>query len=334
MYTLGIETSCDETAVAVVENGTTVRSSCVSSSVNMHRKFGGIIPEIASRYHLEYINDVAAQALREASLRLDDIGLIAVTSHPGLMGSLLVGVSFAKALSFGRGIPLIGVNHLHAHLFAPFLNQRGYTFPFIGLVVSGGHTSLAYVSAVDRIRIIGQTRDDAAGEAYDKVAKLLELGYPGGPVVDRLAGATALSPFRFNCGRIKDSLDFSFSGIKTDVMYRCRALGHTSKTVKAQICRAFQEEVVAVLVEKSLAACRQFNVNRLSVGGGVTCNSSLRQRLQLACREHGITLLLSEPRFCIDNAAMIASLGYHLFRRGKRSPLTLTPAASARPRRR
>ena len=332
MYTLGIETSCDETAGAVLKNGTTVCASTVSSSINLHRKFGGIIPEIASRFHLEYINPVIEEALKKAQLSLADIKLIAVTCRPGLIGSLLVGLSFAKTLSLGRGIPFIGVNHIHAHLFAPFLNQPRLRFPFIGLIVSGGHTSLMHVKDVTSIRVIGQTRDDACGEAYDKVAKLLGLGYPGGPEIDALAQTVSETPFRFTCGRIKDSFDFSFSGIKTAVMYTIRDRPRLTKKSKAEICLAFQKEVIAALVEKSITACLQHRVSILSLGGGVACNSHLRAQFIRACAAQNITLLLSPPAFCQDNAAMIAALGYHLYRKGKRSAYSLNANASSRPR--
>ncbi|MCM8812791.1 MAG: tRNA (adenosine(37)-N6)-threonylcarbamoyltransferase complex transferase subunit TsaD [Candidatus Omnitrophica bacterium] len=322
MITLGIETSCDETAAAVM-CGAAIRASTVSSSVHRHEQFGGIIPEIASRYHLSFIVGVTKTALEQAGTTLSQIDLIAVTQRPGLLGSLLVGVSFAKALSYALRKPLIAVNHIKAHLFSPFLACRRMPFPFIGLVVSGGHTSLALVRDFDRIRFLGKTRDDAAGESFDKVAKMLGLPYPGGPVIDRLAQTVASSPFNFHCAPLKDSFDFSFSGIKTQVLYTLQALPNISAPVQTEISYAFQKAVVDSLVEKSIGACRRYKVRRLAVGGGVACNSALRRRLQERCAGEKINLHLPPAAYCVDNAAMIAFLGYHLFRRGKRADLYL-----------
>ncbi|MBU4305118.1 MAG: tRNA (adenosine(37)-N6)-threonylcarbamoyltransferase complex transferase subunit TsaD [Candidatus Omnitrophica bacterium] len=328
MYTLGIETSCDETAAAVIKNSATVLSSCVSSSVHIHNKFGGIVPEIASRFHLEYITAVTRQALAKANITLPDIGLIAVTSRPGLVGSLLVGVSFAKTLAFSLHKPLIGVNHINAHLFAPFLKKQRFLFPFIGLVVSGGHTSLALVRDFNKIKIIGKTRDDAAGEAFDKTAKILGLGYPGGPVIDKLAKTVSASPFQFSCAQLNDSLDFSFSGIKTNVLYTYQKIKQKNRLTKAHIAHAFEHEVVNTIVSKSIRACKKQRLRLLSAGGGVACNSLLRTQLTQACKREKITLLLAEPHFCLDNAAMIAALGYRLFKKGIRSKYSLTASAN------
>ncbi|MCK4995189.1 MAG: tRNA (adenosine(37)-N6)-threonylcarbamoyltransferase complex transferase subunit TsaD [Candidatus Omnitrophica bacterium] len=328
MIALGIETSCDETAAAVLKNGKEVLSSCVSSSIHMHRKFGGIVPEIASRFHLEYITPVTKKALKKAGLKLSDIDLICVTHTPGLMGSLLVGVSFAKALSFGLNKPVLGINHIKAHLFAPFLEKGNFKFPFIGLVASGGHSSLAQVLDFDKIKIIGRTRDDAAGEAYDKVAKMLGLPYPGGPAIDKLAQSISASPFRFKCARFKDSFDFSFSGIKTNVLYTWEKVTTRNKKTKAQIAHAFQKEVVKSLTVQSIAACKKFNIKILSVGGGVACNSYLRQCLAEAGKKEKIKVMIAAPELCLDNAAMIAALGTHLYKKGERSDYTLTAASS------
>ena len=351
MLTLGIETSCDETAAAIVKDGKTVLSSQVSSSVDLHSKFGGIIPEIASRFHLEYIMPVTNQALKKANVKLSDIDLIAVTSAPGLVGSLLVGVSFAKTLSFALKKPLIGVNHINSHLFASFLQAdkksnkhiADFKFPFMGLVVSGGHTSLAYIKDFDKIKFIGNTRDDAAGEAFDKVAKILELGYPGGPAIDNLSQSVKDSPFKFNCAQLKNTFDFSFSGIKTEVLYTTQKLQkknhhsplttHYSPKEKAQIAFSFQNAVVETIVNKSIAACKKFKVNTLCVGGGVACNSLLRQKLKEAGLRENIEILLSPTAFCIDNAAMIAVLGANLHKKGYSSNLRLTPKATKKIRR-
>ncbi|MFH1062941.1 MAG: tRNA (adenosine(37)-N6)-threonylcarbamoyltransferase complex transferase subunit TsaD [Candidatus Omnitrophota bacterium] len=329
MLTLGIETSCDETACAIIKNGSTVLSSCVSSSIHMHRKFGGIVPEIASRFHLEYITPVVENALKKANVKLSDIDLIAATHAPGLVGSLLVGLSFAKALSLAINKPFLGVNHINAHMFSPFIQEKKFEFPFIGLIVSGGHTSLAKVRDFDKIKIIGNTRDDAAGEAYDKVAKLLELPYPGGPQIDKLASSISHSPFKLKCANLENSFDFSFSGIKTDVLYTWSKLKIKNKKAKTGIAHAFQKQVVEILVAKSMAACKKYKINLLSVGGGVACNSFLRTSLQEAGKQAKIRVLISDIHLCLDNAAMIGVLGYNLFKKGKRSEYSLSASASS-----
>lgn len=330
MLTLGIETSCDETAAAVVKNGNKILSSRISSSVHLHSKFGGIIPEIASRFHLEYIMPVTQAALKKAKVKLADINLIAVTYTPGLVGSLLVGLSFAKSLSFALNKPYIGINHIHAHMFSAFLEKQNFRFPFIGLVVSGGHTSLAYVSDFNKIKIIGQTRDDAAGEAFDKVAKILGLGYPGGPRIDRLAQTIDKSPYKFSCAHLEDTLDFSFSGIKTDVLYTVQKLKKKTKLINAQIAYAFQKEIIDLIAAKAIAACKRFHIKILSVGGGVACNRYLRQQLLEQGMEEKVKVLLSKPEFCIDNAAMIAALGHFLHKKGARSKYSLTAVSTNR----
>jgi len=328
MLTLGIETSCDETAAAVLKNTNTVLSSCVSSSIHLHQKFGGIVPEIASRFHLEYIIPVTKQAVKKASVKFKDIDLICVTSNPGLLGSLLVGVSFAKALSLALNKPILGINHINAHLFAPFLNTHKIKFPFIGLVVSGGHSSLAIVRDFNKIKIIGETRDDAAGEAYDKVAKILSLSYPGGPVIDELACSISDSPFKFRCAQLEDSFDFSFSGIKTNVLYTWEKLKTRNKKAKAQIAHSFQKEAVETLVKKAIAACKKFRIMTISIGGGVACNSYLRKRLLEEGSKEAIKVMIAEKHLCLDNAAMIAALGCHLYKKGKRSNHNLTASAT------
>ncbi len=329
MLTLGIETSCDETSAAVLENGKSVLSCCISSSIHIHRKFGGIVPEIASRFHLEYIVPVTQKALKEAKIKFSDVNLIAVTSTPGLVGCLLVGVSFAKALSFGLGCPFVGVNHINAHMFAPFLQEKKISFPFIGLAVSGGHTSLAVVRDFNNIKIAGRTRDDAAGEAFDKAAKILGLSYPGGPVIDRLSKTISESPLRLNCAQLEDTLDFSFSGIKTDVLYTYQKVKNKSSKIKAQIAHSFQKEVINTIVSKSISACKKYRIHLLSAGGGVACNSFLRERLLEEGEKENIKILLAPTHFCLDNAAMIAALGYHLYKKGARSKYTLSASATA-----
>lgn len=318
MNVLGIETSCDETAASVVRDGKTVLSNIVSSSLNFHKKYGGIIPEIAFRRQLETIAEVADNALSEAGVGLNEIGLISVTDGPGLLGSLLVGISFAKSLAASRDIPLLGVNHLYSHIFAGYLNKGpAIRFPFVALIVSGGHTSLYYIRDFNRITILGSTRDDACGEAFDKVAKILGLGYPGGPVIEQTARAADPGTIKFNCSNTGDTLDFSFSGIKTAVLYYTQKnkTGRGKKAV-ADICASFQEACLNALVDKSIRACRIKKCAALVVGGGVSANTRLRKMMTDACGRGGIKVIFPEVRFCMDNAAMVAGLGYWLHKKG------------------
>ena len=328
MLTLGIETSCDETAISVVDEGE-VLSGAIASSVKFHKAFGGVIPEIASRSHVESISYVLKEALDEGGVALKDIELISVTQGPGLPGSLLVGIAFAKALVLSLGIPLIGVNHVIAHLYANFMNGTKVRFPFVGLVVSGGHTSLIYAEAVDQHTILGQTHDDAAGEAFDKVAKILNLGYPGGPLIEERAAMVRSAEMRFPRSYLgPNSLDFSFSGIKTSVLYYVR---DQKKRGNAQwqnqineICHAFQSAVCEVLINKSIAACNRKGTDRLIVGGGVSANGVLRKGLAESTEAEGISLQLSPKSMCTDNASMIAGFGEALYKKGMRSALDIT----------
>lgn len=330
MITLGIETSCDETSVALVEDGRRILSNEVASSIKFHKIYGGVVPEIASRMQLETITQVALSAVKEAKVKLKDIDLISVTSQPGLLGSLLVGVSFAKALSLSLKVPLLGVDHVHSHFYASFLNdtKSKIDFPFVALVASGGHTSLFYVKDFKRIDLLGQTSDDACGEAFDKVAKILNLGYPGGPIIERLALDGDDRSIRFNCSGTKNPLDFSFSGIKTAVLYYVRGLG-TNKSkgsLKKQtqnICASFQKTVVDTLLNKTLLACKIKKANSLLLGGGVIANGVLRKNFIQACLERKIKCFLPPKPMCMDNAAMVAGLGYQLFKIGYRSDLYL-----------
>jgi len=322
--TLGIETSCDETGAAVT-SGRRVLSNVVTSSLHLHKKYGGVVPEIASRYHVEYIVEVVKEALKTAGKGISDIDLVAVTSGPGLVGALLTGISFAKALSYSRRIPLIGANHVLAHLYSAFLNEGEVPkFPFVGLVVSGGHTALFYCKDVDRKKLLGQTQDDAVGEAYDKVSKMLGLGYPGGPVIERTArmsdSAEGINFPKSYLG--KDSLDFSFSGIKTAVLYYVRKTPTGTQSVSA-ICRAFQESALDVLVEKTVAAARKTKSSSVVVGGGVAANKRLREKLAEAGRFNGFKVFFPEFKYCLDNGAMIGVLGEELYKRGYRSNLHL-----------
>jgi len=321
---LGLETSCDETSASVVKDGRRILSNVISSSQEFHKKYGGVIPEIASRLQLELINYVVKRALSGVSL--NKIDLIAVTSGPGLAGSLLVGISFAKALSFSRDTPCVGVNHLRAHLYANFFNKRPPAFPFVGLLVSGGHTALVYVSGFNEFELLGQTRDDAAGEAFDKVAKILSLGYPGGPIIDEISRGVNPAKVKFTRPYLKkDSLDFSFSGIKTQVLYYVRdRADHINPRLTKETAAGFQEAVVEVLVNKAILACRRREVKQIVLGGGVSRNSRLRNVLSVEVRPYGIEVFYPEPTLCTDNAAMVAGLGYQLYKKGKVADLHLT----------
>ncbi|MDH4143623.1 MAG: tRNA (adenosine(37)-N6)-threonylcarbamoyltransferase complex transferase subunit TsaD [Acidimicrobiia bacterium] len=306
---LGIETSCDETAAAVVAyDGERYRvlSSVVSSQIDLHARFGGVVPEVASRAHLEAIVPVVQAALTRAGCGGADVDAIAVTRGPGLIGALLVGVSAAKGLALVWGKPLVGVNHLEAHLFAPLLEAPDLRYPLVVLLVSGGHTLLVAMQGPGRYRMLGQTLDDAAGEAFDKVARFLGLGYPGGPVVDRLSAEGDPKAIALPRALRGDSLDFSFSGLKTAVINHVRA--HPD-VATADVCASFQEAVVDVLVRKSRRAAREVGAVGLSLAGGVAANSRLRQRWREASAEDGLTALLAERENCTDNAAMIAAAG-------------------------
>ncbi|MFC1708887.1 tRNA (adenosine(37)-N6)-threonylcarbamoyltransferase complex transferase subunit TsaD [Candidatus Omnitrophota bacterium] len=331
MYVLGIETSCDETGASVVYKGKKVCSNVTASSIKLHSKYGGVIPEIASRAQLEYISFVVDQAIRKARIKIKDIGLIAVTKGPGLIGSLLVGVSFAKALSFANKIPILGVDHVQAHLYAPFLklgnNGKLPKLPFVGLVVSGGHTTLFHIKSFDKYKILADTLDDAAGEAFDKVAKLLGLGYPGGPLVEKIAKSGDRKSYYFKCGNSED-LNFSFSGIKTAVLYKLQDIkkrGAVTKKQKSDLAASFQNCVVSVLVEKSIRAVLQKKSNTLVVGGGVAANSYFRQMLYSQADKKAIKVFIAKSELCTDNASMIAGLGYQLYRLGKRDSLNFKP---------
>ncbi len=317
MNVLGIETSCDETAASVVVDGVKVLSNVVASSLKEHAAFGGIIPEIASRRQIELIYPVVQMALNKARVGFDDIDALAVTHSPGLMGSLLVGLCFARGLSRALNKPLIEVDHVQAHLYANFLKLPKQpketagtaTLPAIGLVVSGGHTCLYKIKDFRRFESIGQTRDDAAGEAFDKVARILKLGYPGGPIIDRLAKGVFSTAIRFPQADLKGSLDFSFSGLKTAVLYYVRKHQLDKDFSAAQVACAFQKSVVGSLVEKSLLACQRSKIKILLIGGGVAANSRLREQMQAQAARSGITVFFPPLALCLDNAAMIAGLG-------------------------
>ncbi|MCB9598641.1 MAG: tRNA (adenosine(37)-N6)-threonylcarbamoyltransferase complex transferase subunit TsaD [Sandaracinaceae bacterium] len=326
MRVLGIESSCDETAAAVVTERGEVIADVVASQIAVHAPYGGVVPELASRAHVQNVVPVIEQALAEAG-GLDTIDAVAVTNGPGLVGALLVGLSAAKAIAFGRELPLVGVDHLVGHLFAVYLHRAGELasapeLPYVALLVSGGHTAIYEVTAPGEARILGQTRDDAAGEAFDKVAKLLGLGYPGGPVVDRLAArgdANAIElPSPMSSRR---TLDFSFSGLKTAVARYVKQNGVPEDP--ADLCAAFQRRVVRVLVSKSVHACKERGVPRLVLGGGVAANRGLRARAAEVCAEKGVSLFVPPVSSCTDNAAMIAYAGALRLAAGERDGLDL-----------
>ncbi len=307
MLLLAIETSCDETAAAVVRDGRQVLSSVISSQVAVHAEYGGVVPEIASRKHLELITPVIRQALSDAGTKLQQIEGVAVTRGPGLLGALLVGVATAKSIALACNIPLIGVHHIEGHLLATVL-EKPVEFPFLGLVVSGGHTHLYRVDAIGRYRTLGRTIDDAAGEAFDKTATLLGLGYPGGAMIDKLASTGDPQAVRFPRPLLHDgSLNFSFSGLKTAVLTHLKKLPEPPVGQELNdLCASFQDAVCDVLVKKTAAALKQEGLCRLVAGGGVACNSGLRASLQHYCERHGVELHLSPPSLCGDNAAMLA----------------------------
>jgi N6-L-threonylcarbamoyladenine synthase len=315
---LGIETSCDETAAAVVVDGVKVLSNVIATSLKDHQRFGGIIPEIASRRQIEFIHWVVGESLAQAQMTLKDIDAIAVTRKPGLIGSLLVGLCFARGLSRATGKPLIEIDHIKAHLYANYLQFsqevqacRQDRLPAVGLVVSGGHSSLFHVKDFKNFKLLGVTRDDAAGEAFDKVARILGLGYPGGPVIDRLAADGVNEDIKFPQAPLAGSYDFSFSGTKTAVLYYTQKNKGRSDYDVAKVAYAFQESVVAVLVKKSLQACRKLKVKTLLIGGGVAANSALRRHLRAEAASQGVDVYFPPMVLCLDNAAMIAGLAYH-----------------------
>lgn len=322
---LAIESSCDETAAAVVKNGRTVLSNVISSQIDLHTLYGGVVPEIASRKHMEQINQVIRQALSEAGLTLDDITAIAVTYGPGLVGALLVGVAEAKALAFATNKPLIGVHHIEGHISANYIEHVELEPPFGCLVVSGGHTHLVNVKDYGEYEILGKTRDDAAGEAFDKVARAVGLGYPGGPKIDRLAKEGNPNAIEFPRAKISGSeYDFSFSGIKSSVLNYINQCEMKKEEInKADLVASFQNAVVDVLVSHAIHAAKEYGFKKLAIAGGVASNSALRAGMKTACEEQGIEFYYPSPILCTDNAAMIGAAAYYEYIKGHRASWNL-----------
>ena len=322
---LAIESSCDETAAAVVKNGREVLSNIISSQIELHKLYGGVVPEIASRKHIEKINQVIEEALAAADKKLGDMDAVAVTYGPGLVGALLVGVAEAKALSYAAGLPLVGVHHIEGHISANYIENKELEPPFICLVVSGGHTHLVRVKAYGEYEILGRTRDDAAGEAFDKVARAIGLGYPGGPKIDKLAKEGNPNAIPFPKAKIEDApYDFSFSGLKSAVLNYlngCKMKGEP--IVEADVAASFQKAVTDVLVEHAILAVKESGMDKLAIAGGVASNSAVRSAMEEACRANNIRFYRPSPIFCTDNAAMIGAAGYYEFCKGVRSGLDL-----------
>ena len=318
MLVLGIETSCDETAAAVLKDGKELLSNVIFDQIKIHSQYGGVVPELAGRSHIERIHGVIDQSLQQAGVTLEAIDLIAVTQGPGLVGALLVGLNTAKGLAYAAQKPLIGINHLEGHLLAIFL-QEDVAFPFLALGVSGGHTDLYRVDGFGKYKLLGRTRDDAAGECFDKVAKMMNLGYPGGPVIEKNARSGNPKSFKFPRAYLgSDSLDFSFSGLKTAVrsLLEKRQAGEGPQLSDEDVAASFQEAVVDVLVKKIFLACEQNDLQRVVVTGGVASNGALREAVKAAGDERGIQSYFPKPVHCTDNAAMIACAGYHRYVNG------------------
>ena len=320
VYILAIESSCDETAAAVVKNGREVLSNVIYSQIALHTEYGGVVPEIASRKHIEKINQVIEQALSDAGMALSDMSAIAVTYGPGLVGALLVGVSAAKAVSFASGIPLVGVHHIEGHISANYIENKDLEPPFICLVVSGGHSHLVVVKDYGEYEVIGRTRDDAAGEAFDKVARAIGLGYPGGPKIDRVSKEGNPDAIAFPRAKVGNAeYDFSFSGLKSAVLNylnSCRMKGE--EIVTADVAASFQKAVVDVLVEHSMEAVRKYGLKKFAIAGGVASNSSLRKAFEEACEKESVAFYHPSPVYCTDNAAMIGTAAFYEYQKGIR----------------
>lgn len=332
VHILAIESSCDETAASVVKNGRQVLSNIISSQIDLHTLYGGVVPEIASRKHIEKINQVIEEALKEAGVTLGDVTAIAVTYGPGLVGALLVGVSAAKALAFAMDKPLVGVHHIEGHISANYIENKQLEPPFVCLVVSGGHTHLVIVKDYGEYEILGCTRDDAAGEAFDKVARAIGLGYPGGPKIDKLSKEGNPDAVKFPRAKVDGSdYDFSFSGLKSAVLNYLNSCEMKGISVNhADVAASFQKAVIDVLVEHSLHAVKAYGYDKFAIAGGVASNSSLRAAFETACRNQDITFFHPSPIFCTDNAAMIGVAGYYEYIKGTRSGYDLNAIPNLR----
>jgi N6-L-threonylcarbamoyladenine synthase len=326
MIVLGIETTCDETSAAVLRDGRDLLSNLISSQVEIHRQWGGVAPEVAARQHVDKINPIISEAVAEAGVTFEELGAVAVANRPGLVGALLVGVSAAKSLSLVYGLPLVGVNHLEAHLYANFLEHPDLEFPLLGLVVSGGHSNLALMTGHGRFQTVGHTVDDAPGEAFDKVARAMGLPYPGGPVIDKLATEGDPTAFPFPRADLGETYNFSFSGLKTALL---RFLKENPEARVEDIAASFQEAVVDALVNTTIRAARAHGVNTVLVAGGVAANRRLKARFAEAGERNGLRVLSPKPILCTDNAAMIATSGYYALREGRTDGLDLETFATA-----
>lgn len=329
---LAIESSCDETAASVVKNGRTILSNVISSQIELHKLYGGVVPEIASRKHIEKINQVIEEALEQAEVTLDDLDAIGVTYGPGLVGALLVGVAEAKAISYAKKLPLVGVHHIEGHVSANYIEHPDLEPPFMCLIVSGGHTHLVIVKDYGEFEILGRTRDDAAGEAFDKVARAIGLGYPGGPKIDKLSKEGNPDAIVFPKAKLENGpYDFSFSGVKSAVLNyinKCKMQGEEFD--RADLAASFQKAVVDTLVEKAVKAAKEYHMDKLAIAGGVASNNTLRSAMEKACEREGISFYHPSPVFCTDNAAMIGVAAYYEYKKGTRHGLDLNAVPNLR----
>ncbi|MCQ4636135.1 tRNA (adenosine(37)-N6)-threonylcarbamoyltransferase complex transferase subunit TsaD [Anaerovorax odorimutans] len=325
LLTMAIESSCDETSVAIVQEGRHVLSNIIASQIKVHQVFGGVVPEIASRHHLDNINHVTDQALAEAGVTMDEVDMIGVTYGPGLVGALLIGLATAKAYALAADKPLVGVHHIQGHISANYIEHKELEPPFMALVISGGHTNIVEVTGYNECRVLGKTRDDAAGEAYDKVARVLGLGYPGGPLIDKIAKEG--DPHAVEFKRVfleKDSLDFSFSGIKTGVLNYINSEKQAGREIQvADVAASFQQAVLDVIVTKTVSAAVKMKKDKIVLAGGVAANSKLRSMMEEACKKEGLALYYPSPILCTDNAAMIGCAAYYKYKAGVTDDLTL-----------
>ncbi|CEH35921.1 tRNA (adenosine(37)-N6)-threonylcarbamoyltransferase complex transferase subunit TsaD [Romboutsia lituseburensis] len=331
IITLSIESSCDETSIAVLKNGREVLSNVVNTQIELHKKFGGVVPEVASRKHIENIDEVLDEALKQANITLNDADHIAVTYGPGLAGALLVGLSYAKALAYTTGKPLVGVNHIEGHVSANYIAHKDLKPPFITLIVSGGHTHLVEVKNYGEYEILGRTRDDASGEAFDKIARAMELGYPGGPIIDKLAKQGNKNAIDFPRAYLDDGYDFSFSGLKSAVLNYLNAKKMKKEDIIVEdVCASFQEAVVEVLSNKAIKAAMEKGYNTIALAGGVACNSALREKITELGKTKNIEIKYPPIDLCTDNAAMIGCAGYYNFINGRRDDMSLNAVPNLR----